>query len=72
MSNKNELIKNEIILSEKFEKMEIIIEDEFVLSKYFEKMEIIIKNILLRPEKKVLTYDILDTEKSKKKINFYH
>jgi len=42
------------------------IKDEFVLSEYFEKMEIIIKNILLKPEKYVLTYDILDTEKTKK------
>ena len=47
-------------------KVEFIIEEEFVLSEYFEKMEIIIKNILLRPENDVLTYDILDTEKSKK------
>lgn len=46
-------------------KVEIIIE-EFVLSEYFEKMETIIQNILLRPENDVLTYDILDTEKSKK------
>ena len=45
-------------------KDEFIIEEEFVLSEYFEKMEIIIKNILLRPENDVLTYDILDTEKS--------
>lgn len=35
------------------------------LIKYFEKIEICIKNILLRPEKDVLTYDILDTEKQK-------
>lgn len=35
------------------------------LIKYFEKIEICIKNILLRPEKDVLTYDILDTEKTK-------
>jgi lambda repressor-like predicted transcriptional regulator len=62
MSNKNELIKDEIVLSKKFEKMEIIIEDKFVLSKYFEKMEKIIKNILERTNKEVLTYDILDTE----------
>ena len=47
-------------------KVEFIIEEEFVLSEYFEKMEIIIQNILLRPENDVLTYDILDTEKSKK------
>lgn len=44
----------------------IINKDEFVLSEYFEKMEIIIQNILLRPENEILTYDILDTEKSKK------
>jgi hypothetical protein len=31
---------------------------------YFEKIKIIIQNILLRPENDVLTYDILDTEKS--------
>ena len=48
-------------------KNKFIIEEEFVLEKYFEKMEIVIKNILLRPEHDVLTYDILDTEKSKKK-----
>ena len=47
-------------------KFELVIEDEFILSEYFEKMEIIIQNILLRPENDVLTYDILDTEKSKK------
>lgn len=47
-------------------KVEFIIEEEFVLSEYFEKMETLIQNILLRPENDVLTYDILDTEKSKK------
>ena len=47
-------------------KVEFIIEKEVVSSEYFEKMEIIIQNILLRPENDVLTYDILDTEKSKK------
>ena len=47
-------------------KVKLVIEDEFILSEYFEKMEIIIQNILLRPENDVLTYDILDTEKSKK------
>ena len=47
-------------------KVELVIEDEFILSEYFEKMEIIIQNILLRHENDVLTYDILDTEKSKK------
>jgi len=46
--------------------VEFIIEDEFILSEYFEKMDTIIKNILLRPENDILTYDILDTEKSKK------
>jgi len=33
--------------------------------KYFEKIDKIIKTILSRPEKNVVTYDILDTEKSK-------
>jgi hypothetical protein len=37
----------------------------FCLSKYFELLENNIQNILLRTEKDVLTYDILDTEKSK-------
>ena len=37
----------------------------FELSKYFELLENNIKNILLRPENDILTYDILDTEKSK-------
>jgi hypothetical protein len=37
----------------------------FSLTKYLESLEESIKNILLRPEKNVLTYDILDTEKSK-------
>lgn len=39
---------------------------QFSLSKYFELLENDIKNILLRPEKNVLTYDILDTEKLKR------
>jgi hypothetical protein len=47
-------------------KVKFIIEDEFVLSEYFEKMETIIQNILLRPENEFLTYDILDSEKTKK------
>ena len=38
---------------------------EFSLSKYFESLENKIQSILSRPEKNVLTYDILDTEKSK-------
>ena len=37
----------------------------FSLSKYFELLDNSIQNILLRPENNVLTYDILDTEKSK-------
>lgn len=45
--------------------IKFIVEEDFVLSEYFKKMEIIIKSILLRPENGVLTYDILDTEKSK-------
>lgn len=40
-------------------------EIEFSLSKYFESLENKIQSILSRPEKNVLTYDILDTEKSK-------
>jgi len=40
-------------------------EYEFSLNKYFELLDNIIKNILLRYSKDVLTYDILDTEKSK-------
>lgn len=40
-------------------------EIEFSLSKYFESLENKIQDILSRPEKNVLTYDILDTEKSK-------
>lgn len=45
---------------------EVVFDEEFILDKYFEKMEIIIQNILSRPEKDILTYDILDTEKSRK------
>ena len=37
----------------------------FCLSKYCELIDSSIHNILLRPENDVLTYDILDTEKSK-------
>lgn len=37
----------------------------FSLSKYFEVLENNIQTILLRPENDNLTYDILDTEKSK-------
>lgn len=37
----------------------------FCLRKYCKKMDRSIYNILSRPEKNVLTYDILDTEKSK-------
>jgi hypothetical protein len=37
----------------------------FSLSKYFELLDKSIKNIILRPENDVLTYDILDTEKLK-------
>lgn len=39
---------------------------EFDMIKYLEKIELIIKDILLRPENEILTYDILDTEKSRK------
>ena len=40
-------------------------ESEFCLIKYCEFTELSIRNILLRPENDVLTFDILDTEKSK-------
>ena len=39
----------------------------FELNKYFEFLDKSIQTILLRPESDVLTYDILDTEKSKTK-----
>lgn len=39
----------------------------FELNKYFELLDKSIQTILLRPESDVLTYDILDTEKSKTK-----
>jgi hypothetical protein len=39
---------------------------DFSIDKYFEKLDNSIKIILLRKEKEILTYDILDTEKSKK------
>jgi hypothetical protein len=37
----------------------------FNLTKYFELLDMNIKNILLRDENDILTYDILDTDKSK-------
>jgi hypothetical protein len=40
--------------------------DEFNLTEYCELLERSIQRILLRPENSVLTYDILDTEKSRK------
>lgn len=40
-------------------------EHGFCLSKYCELIDRTIHNILLRPENQVVTYDILDTEKSK-------
>lgn len=43
-----------------------IVKDEFILDEYLKKIEIIIRNILLKPESNILTYDILDTEKSKR------
>jgi len=69
MSNKNQNIEfiiedeSEIIIEDE---SEIIIENKFNLNNYFEKIECIIQNILLRTENNTLTYDILDTEKSKK------
>lgn len=41
-------------------------EIEFNLNKYLNNLDKIIYDILLRQEKETLTYDILDTEKSKK------
>ena len=38
---------------------------EFCLNEYLKLLDDLIHNILLRPENNVLTYDILDTEKSK-------
>ena len=43
----------------------------FNLSKYFEYLENSIQNILSRREKNVLTFDILDTKKTKK-TNYLH
>jgi hypothetical protein len=40
-------------------------ECKFCLSKYFELLDKSIYNILSRPENNILTYDILDTKKSK-------
>ena len=39
---------------------------KFELNNYFEDLEIRIESILMRPENDVLTFDILDTEKSRK------
>jgi hypothetical protein len=39
--------------------------DKFELNNYFELLEKNIKIILLRPEKDILTFDILDTKKTK-------
>ena len=50
-------------LTDKFAKLEV--ESEFNLEKYYKNQEKIIKEILLRPGKEVLTFDILDTEKTK-------
>lgn len=58
--------KNKCIIRKLENNFEFINKDGFILSEYFEKMETIIQSILLRPENDILTYDILDTEKSKK------
>ena len=64
--------KNEIIIyvfikhiKKMTTKVEWIGDDKFVFNKYCEKMETKIQNILSRHENDILTYDILDTEKSK-------
>ena len=41
-------------------------ENDFCLQNYFELIEKSIQTILLRPEKNIVTYDMLDTKKSKK------
>ncbi len=43
-----------------------IVHHEFNLAEYFALIEHSIQRILLRPENHVLTYDILDTKKSRK------
>ena len=50
-------------LTENFSKLTI--PPDFSLEEYFKNVELIIKKILSRPENDVLTYDVLDTEKSK-------
>ena len=54
-------------MNDKMNEMNNKIDSEcgFSLSKYFELLDNSIQNILLRHENDVLTYDILDTEKSK-------
>ena len=56
----NEELSNEII-----NKLTVPSEDNSKLSNYFELLNKIIHNILSRHENDTLTYDILDTEKSK-------
>ena len=51
-------------LTENFSKLNI--PPDFSLEEYFKNVELIIKEILSRPENDELTYDVLDTEKSKK------
>lgn len=51
-------------LTENFNKLTT--HPDFSLEEYFKKVELIIKKILSRPKNDVLTYDVLDTEKSKK------
>jgi len=41
--------------------------NEFNMDIYFDKLDKIISNICSRTEKKILTYDILDTEQTKRK-----
>ena len=55
------IIKNKIYTNNLF-----ISKSTFSLNKYFKLLKKNIQKILLRPEKDILTYDILDTEKSKK------
>ena len=58
--NKSQLIKLINV------KLNVEINESFNKINYFEKLDKIIYDILSRPEKNVLTYDILDTTKSNK------
>lgn len=60
-------IESENEIEHLFENFKLLKIEEYVfsLSKYLELLNKKIQDILLRPEKNILTYDILDTEKTK-------